>query len=282
MVKELARYAVTKGIELIRELTEEGLLIFDIEDAQRTVAPLGIGKGHLRKILHELTAGQWIKRIRRGLYVITMGTSGLVTVHPFAIATHLVQPSAISHWSALSFHGFTEQIPLTVTATTPKKVVTPSMHGADSQRRTKHTWKIDQTQYEYVSVKYGYYFGLEEIWIDEFFKIKITDKERTIIDCFAFPRMFGGIQWVLSTLEEVIDQIDLEKLVSYAIRYGKVSVMKRIGWSLEKLGVHESTLDSLRFVKASGFYEIDSTRVKRGTYDHNWRIVDNTAEKMVS
>lgn len=65
--------------------------------------------------------------MRRGLYT-TIGMESVANItHSFLIATHLVQPSAISHWSALQHHGLTEQIPQIITASTPTKVVTPSM-----------------------------------------------------------------------------------------------------------------------------------------------------------
>ena len=278
----LGGYAVTKGIELLRGLMDQGLVVFTTEDAEKMAKVLGIGRGHSLKLLHELRDGQWIRRIRRGLYHIDTGMLGLTTIHPFVVATHLVRPSAISHWSALNFHGFTEQVPLTVTATTPKKVVTPSMRETDTRRKSRHTWKIGMTEYEYVSVKHDHYFGLEDIWLDEHFRVSMTDKERTILDCFAFPRMFGGIQWVLSTLEEVIDRIDTEKLVAYAKRYGRVSIMKRLGWALESLGVPRVTLAPLRRIKSSAFYELDRMRVKRGVYDHDWMIVDNLAQRIIS
>ena len=270
----LMPYSVTKGIELIRQLVDDGQIIFTIDDVQKKARSLGLSRGHLGKILHNLVDGRWITRIRRGLYAVAMEPLGPVIIHSFAIATHLVQPSAISHWSALSFHEFTDQVPLTVTATTPKKIVTPSMRSSDSRSKTKHTWKIDQTQYEYISTKPNRYFGLESVWIDEHFRIQITDKERTILDCFATPQMFGGMQWVLSTLEEVLDQLNLKKLISYAQRYGRVSIIRRLGWALDKMGVPESIVSTLDHSQV-GYSPLDPTRVKRGACDARWRIIDN-------
>ncbi len=277
----LMPYSVTKGIELIRELTDDGQIIFTIDDAQKKARSFGISRGHLRKILHNLVDGRWIKRIRRGLYAMAMEPLGPVIIHSFAIATHLVQPSAISHWSALSFHNLTDQVPLIVTAITPKKIVTPSMRSSDTRSKTKHTWKLDQTQYEYISTKLSLYFGLESVWIDEHFRIQITDKERTIIDCFATPQMFGGMQWVLSTLEESLDQLNLKKLISYAQRYGRVSIIRRLGWALDKMGVPESIVSTLHHSQV-GYSPLDPSRVKRGACDSNWRIIDNIGRQVIS
>jgi len=51
-------------------------------------------------------------------------------IHPFAVAAALVQPPAISHWSALAHHGLTTQMPKMVQVSIPGKVVTPELrHG---------------------------------------------------------------------------------------------------------------------------------------------------------
>ncbi len=277
----MSTYSVTIGIRLIRSLLAQGKRTFSVYDAWRIAQRLGKSRSHLRKILYELAVGGWIKRLRRGTYVITMETPSESDIQPFVISRELVKPSAISHWSALSFHDFTEQIPKIVTATTTKKVVTPSMRQTDSDLKKKHMWKVDQTYYEYVSVKQSHFFGFQEVWIDQFEKILITDKERTIIDCFAFPRRFGGIQWVISTLEEIIDQLDIEKLVSYAIRYGRTSVIKRLGWALSEIGVQASALKALRDYKTSTYFLIDLSRERKGSYQALWKVIDNREAQVI-
>ncbi len=47
------------------------------------------------------------------------------------IATSLVSPSAIAHFSALAHHGLTDQIPQVISAITTRKVVVPSMRMAE-------------------------------------------------------------------------------------------------------------------------------------------------------
>ena len=49
-------------------------------------------------------------------------------------AAALVEPMAISHWSALARYGLTTQIPPMVQASTPRTIVTPEMRAGQAHR----------------------------------------------------------------------------------------------------------------------------------------------------
>jgi predicted transcriptional regulator of viral defense system len=127
-------YSETQGVRLLQELVRDGRFIFTTEEAKAAAFRLGIPDSYLYQVLSRLVDGEWLRRLRRGLYAGTGGLPGTLHIHPFAIATRLVVPSAISHWSALSYHGLTEHVPRIITACTPKKVVTPSMRGSGRRR----------------------------------------------------------------------------------------------------------------------------------------------------
>lgn len=112
---------------------------------------------------------------------------------PFAIATSLVKPSAIAHLSALAHHDLTDQIPRVVSAITPRKVVVPSMRGARKGPEDQHVWRVTGLDLRYVVViPERFELGIEMIWLDERFRIPITDRERTVLDLFAMP--FGTVR----------------------------------------------------------------------------------------
>ncbi len=277
-------YSTSLGVLLLGELTNEGKFVFDSEDAKQVAAKLGISENVLRVTLHNLVKSGWITRIRRGLYVGTGKLPGESQVHPFVIATKLVTPSAISYWSALNFHGLTEQLPKNVTAMTTNKVVTPSMRAESGEKKkmskkSKHAWEVSGIRYEYVQVKPDYFFGIEEIWIDQNFRIPITDKERTLMECFAWPRMFGGMGEALGITEEHLNELDMNRLVDYALRYGKTSLIKRLGWSLEHLGVSKNKWGPLLVIPSSGYKVLDPTKPKKGEYDSKWMLLNNLAAK---
>ena len=111
------------------------------------------------------------------------------------------------------------------------------MREKQTIRKTKHAWFIAEVRYEYITIQQKHCFGIEKIWLDEHFQISITDKERTLLDIFVHPKMFGGMGETLGILENALPNIDIQKLVNYAIRYDKKYDVKRLGWALEYFGV---------------------------------------------
>ena len=272
-------YSNTKGLQLLQELANQGLFIFTVADARSRAGRIGISDNYLSQILSHLEKAGWIVRLRRGLYAGTGSLPGGIRIHPFAIATRLVEPSAISHWSAMSHHGFTDQIPHVVTSFTSQKVVTPTMRESKRKMTGKHAWQVGGIRYEYVTVIPDHFFGIEEVWVDEHFRVFITDKERTILETFISPRQFGGIGEALETLQEHLHELALKKLIGYAVRYGKASVAKRLGWALQRLDASAELLNHLQEMPIKGFRLLDPTRPQRGPYDKHWMIQNNLSGK---
>jgi predicted transcriptional regulator of viral defense system len=271
-------YSNSLGLRLLREQAALGHFIFTTKEALPVAERLGISESYLRKLLHQLAAGGWLVRLRDGLYAGAGTLSGAAEIHPFAISNRLVAPSAVSHWSAMSHHGLTEQIPRVVTAFTSKRFMKPSMRTKKKQiDRSKQAWEVEGVRYEYVIVKPEFFFGIEEVWVDQRFKVSITDKERTMLEGFASPRLFGGMGEVLGILGEHVNDFDLKKLVAYAVRYGKASVIKRLGWALEHAGAPVGALTPLVEVPVSGVRVLDPTGPRRGPCDGRWMIQDNLA-----
>ena len=265
----------THALRLLRALAEGGKLVFSTREAREVAVRAGIPGGYLYELLHHMTQSGLVTRLRRGLYAASEVASGRPQAHPFAIATHLVTPSAISHWSALSHHGLTDQVPRVVRAFTPRKVVTPSMRRPDLKTSARHAWEVAGVRYEYISVKKDHFFGIEQVWVDENSRVPITDRERTVLETFISPRRFGGIGEALRLSESHAQELQADRLVEYAIRYGKISVAKRLGWALELAHVDESVLLPLLKIPATRYYALDPARPSRGPCDRRWMIQDN-------
>jgi len=262
-------------MRLLRALAEEGRQIFSTREGTDVALRTGVPEGYVGRLLTLMVRNGWLVRLRRGLYATSGVASGAIQVHPFAIATRLVSPSAISHWSALNYHGLTEQVPRVITAFTPKPVVTPSMRAPNDARHTRHAWEVAGVRYEYVSVKKEHFFGIEEVWVDADSRVPITDPERTALEAFVAPRMFGGIGLGLGILEEHLHELDADKLVGYASRYGKTSVVKRVGWALKRAEVPETVLEPLLSLPTTRYHTLDPTLPRRGSCDSRWMILDN-------
>ena len=272
----VAPYSLTRGLRLVRSLLSAGRYIFTAGDAAAAAGELGVAESYLPRLLSALVDGGWLLRIRRGLYGCTGEIAGTVSIHPYAVATSLVSPSAISHWSALSHHGFTEQVPYDVTATTPRRIVTPTMRDPSSAtQQRKHAWEVAGIRYEYVSVKPERFFGCDLVWVDERFRVPITDRERTVLDCFTFPHLIGGFSEALAVLSEHWAVLDVRKLVSYTVRFDQAATIKRLGWALEEVGAPPEQLRPLLDHPISGYRVLDPARHRRGPCDRRWMIQNN-------
>ena len=266
----------SQGFRLLHDLFTQGKRIFNMNDIKEAARRQNIPPGQLGKILSNLAKRGRLLRIRRGLYVGIGLVADQANAHPFVISAYLIQPSAISHWSALQHHGLTEQVPQVITASTTKKVLTPSMREKQTQKsKVKHAWEVAGVRYEYINVQEKHFFGIEKLWLDEHFVVSLTDKERTLLDVFIYPKMFGGIGEALGILVNSLSTIDVQKLIGYVIQYDKKSVAKRLGWALEYFGVPAEQLEPLLKVPINYFCRLDPSGPATGPCDKRWMIQNN-------
>ena len=273
-VSKSEQYGRVKGVKLVEALVDSGRFLFTTAEAQVEGQRLGLSPGTILVTLTELAKAGWILRLRRGLYATTGSLPGGIEVPAFTIATALVTPSAISHWSALGHHHLTDQIPRTVTAMTTRRVVLPTMRRG-GRTGARHTWTVGTTTVEYVTVHPRRFFGIEDLWLDDRFKTSITDRERTVLELFVSPRHFGGLGEALGVLEEHLASLDVPKLVRYGVDIGIASVAKRLGFALERAGIDVAALAPLLAVPAKGVLVLDPTRPTVGHRIASWSLVDN-------
>jgi len=267
-----------QGKQLLRTLASSGHYVFNTQTAILTAQQLSIPKNQLNKILSNLFKKGQIHRLRRGLYKITDLLTMADKTHPFVVSAHLIEPSAISHWSAAQYHGLTEQLTSTISASTTKKFVTPSMRSKNkhaSHKQVQHGFDIDGVHYEYKTIPEQYYFGIEKIWLNEFSSVFITDKERTLLDIFITPKIFGGMGEALGLLEQALDSIDVKKLIGYAIQYDSKFLIKRLGWALEYFGVDVALLKPALDFPMTYYCRLDPDRSAIGACDKRWMIQNN-------
>lgn len=270
-------YAKTQGTHLLETILEEIGPIFKVDQVRSIATDQGLNSQDLRWTLHSLFKSGWIARLKRGVYAVN---SSLFPdeLNPFALASALVEPMAISHWSALAHHGLTTQIPPMVQAMTPKKVVTPEMRAGEASRpRGRAVWEVLNIEVEFIYIEKTRFFGFRQEWVSRWNRVSITDRERTFLDMVARPDLFGGTELALATFEEYGGDLDLEKLVGYAIRYDMGSVIKRLGWILDELGVEAETLSPLQDYEVQNYYLLDPARPPSGSSDSYWQITNNLA-----
>lgn len=263
------------GIELVRLLASEGDRVFSTERARELSSRVGLKDAYLLEALYHLRRSAWIVPLRRGLYALSHTVPGVPAAHEFEIAMALVAPAAISHWSALSHHGLTEQTPRRVFVLTAAPSV-PRLRGAKSEDAGEG-YPVGAIRYRFVQVKPERFFGIEDVWVNES-RIKMTDPERTLLDGLMAPQHCGDFSEVLHAFEVRAPKLDLERIIRYALRLDAATA-KRLGWILEQQKVDPDRLESLRKVPIKGYRVLDPGGPRLGPCDAGWMIQVNLPGK---
>ncbi len=260
------------GIELIRLLTAEGDRIFTIERARELAPRVGLRDAYLREALYHLRQNGWIVSLRRGLYALCPTVPGVPAAHEYEIAMFLVSPATISHWSALSHHGLTEQPPLTVFVSTTTQASIPRARREETVG-TDQGYQALGTSYRFIQFKPERYFGVGREWINDA-PVWITDLERTLLDALAMPQYCGGFAEALHAFQLGLVNLDIDRIVDYALRLDGATA-KRLGWVLERNGVDSPHLDALAAVPVKGYTRLDVTGPRKGRCNGYWKIQEN-------
>ena len=260
------------GIDLVRQLAQEGDRIFTTARARELAPQVGLRDAYVGEALYHLRRNSWITSLRRGLYALSYTVPGVAPVHEYEVAMALVQPAAISHWSAFNHHGLTEQIPWKtfVLTTTEASVPARSISDGDDGDRG---YQAGGMWYQFIQTRPERFFGVERIWVGEV-RVSITSLERTLLDGLAMPRYCGGFGDVVYAFGEAASRMDVDSMVVDAPRLG-VAVAKRLGWVLETQGIEGPHLEQLAALPVKGYRKLDANGPVRGTYNGRWMLQEN-------
>ncbi|MCG2737691.1 MAG: type IV toxin-antitoxin system AbiEi family antitoxin domain-containing protein [Candidatus Methanoperedenaceae archaeon] len=248
---------MNKKYQLLNELAKKGQT-FTFEDASRTSS---LSHQSLKVAVSRMEKEGLIERIEKGKYlIIPLGArKGRYTINEFIIGSQLIQPAVIAYWSALNYHGLTEQIPGTVFIQT-------------TSRKKEQQLEILGVRYRFVRVTGKKLFGYEKVWIEDV-AVEITDPEKTVVDCLDKPQYCGGIAEAAKALQ---GDLDIEKLKKYAIDIGNSAVIKRLGILCDKMGIKIDIKPGL----LSGNYPLlDPSMHGKGILNRKWKIRENVDEK---
>lgn len=259
---------MTLGINLVRKLAAEGLRVFTVAEARAFASEVGLSENYFRQALHHLVNSGWLLRIRKGLYTLSSAVPGISAAHEFEIAMALVNPAAVSHWSALSYHGLTEQAPGKVFVLTTRGGGIPRTKERDGSELP-----IGGVYYKFIQIEPCRYFGTEKVWVSDA-QITITDPERTLLDGLMMPQCCGDFAEVLHAFEVIGSRLDLKKIINYVLKLD-AAVAKRLGWVLERQGLSLSGLRPLLDLPIKGYRPLDPTGPRKGPCNRRWLVQVN-------
>ncbi len=231
---------------------------------------LKISAVYARNLLASLARSGVLSRFGRGKYVVL--SADIVyhhrgyTTDPLSILDQLFgdEPYYAAYATALYIHGLSHQIPFQTQVATI---------------RQKRSMRVGNSLIKFVKISPLELFGYEERrYLDSF--VKVSDIEKTIIDCIQRPDLCGGISEVTRSMAEALGRIDVDKFLSYISKIANEAAIQRLGFILAKLRFEKYEVDSrlLKELKNRKFrhrHLLDFTQPKKGKFSKEWKIIEN-------
>ena len=236
--------------DLIEKIKNTSMGVFEINDVTRFME---WKKTKAYQTVHNLKNKGIISEVMNGKYVLSL----FMEHNLFEIASHIVWPSYISFWTALNYYKFTEQLPRTifVAATKARKEV-----------------EFENNKIKFVTIAETRFFGYRKVE-----GVIIADREKALIDSLLLPRYAGGVDEIFKCLKTGWSELDKEVLVEYALRMENKSLLKRLGYLIERgdLEISEELIEELHKRIGKGYSKLDPELEKKGEYNKNWGVVVN-------
>jgi predicted transcriptional regulator of viral defense system len=245
---------------LVSTLAREDKAIFGIEDVRAVIGE------HAKKVMHSLIRKKWVLPLKRGMYALVpldVGVRGAdsFVIHNLVIGSLLVEPYYIGFWSALNYHGLTDQIPRTTFVVTTK---------------AKKSLDILGSRYYFVKLTDRKFFGFSEHEIDSI-KVNISTPEKTIVDCLDHPEHSGGIDEIARSIFFSYRDLDMSSVKEHALKMGNLAILKRLGYILEVTGLLPSfgfLFEGIELTR--GYSSLDALSARKGRYNSKWKLLINS------
>lgn len=213
-----------------------------------------------------LAKNGWLTRLKPGLYLIVplaAGETPQYTAHEFYVAKHLADPMYVGFWSALGYHGFTEQVPRSVYLATTKRLADRTVHDVRYHRITLADEK---------------FFGYEQYGVAGH-RVPISTPEKTLVDCADQLRHCGGIRELAKGVRSGVEAYDPETVLSHARRIGNGAAIKRLVYLMDYYDVPVPNREAVEERFTKGTSPLDPTRSEEGTYSATYRLRLNVSEE---
>jgi predicted transcriptional regulator of viral defense system len=245
---------------LVTALHERGRPIFNLAEAQDIT---GLKGTSARTLVHKLVGRGVATRLRPGVFQLVppeLGRESEYLGNPYVVARELMagKPYFLSHASAMDIHNMVTQPQLVVCVTSPKPMRGRSVLG---------------TEFRFIRCKPEHFFGTTDHWVSKQEKVSVSDLERTVLDGLRQPEYCGGVTEVAKGLWIRRADLNVARLVEYALRLNVGAVMRRLGFLLELYDVGTaSDRERLREHVTATYSPLDPVMPPQGKYIGRWHL----------
>ena len=254
---------------LVAELYEQEKTIFSNADVERIS---GLNPKSARSLALRLVDRGVVTRLKPGLFILVPPELGHERVYlgdPYVVARELIgRPDYyISHASAMDIHQMVTQPQFAVFTTTIRSIRPRLVLG---------------TEFRFVRCKPEHLFGTMDHWVTKTQKVRVSDRERTIIDGLRQSEYCGGFSEVAKGFWMRREDIDVIKLVEYALRLDIGAVYRRLGYLIELFEIKApGEIEALRQNLTPSYATLDSMLPDDGKFMARWRLRLNVSSEEV-
>jgi predicted transcriptional regulator of viral defense system len=224
----------------------------------------------VRRLLAQRCADGRLECVRRGYYVRSDAAAELVVAY---LTTSLVAPDVIlGYRTALEVHGVVPREARTVTYLTSRGPVWRTPWNGISLKRVTHPVALRRAGTELVETAMVALACAN----GRCAAVRVTSRERTLVDVFARPRLAGAWPAIWHTLAS-LNGLDLDRVAAYAIALDNATTAAKLGWFLERhqdaWHVPERVLQQLQAVRPRGPHYFSRAARSGGRYLERWNLV---------
>jgi predicted transcriptional regulator of viral defense system len=251
------------SVNISREQQEFLKLIADYEVDIFSISEIENVLNHkfenLNAVLENLENKGFLSRIEVGKYCRTNFRDEKV------IGSFISGNGAIAYWSALNYHGLTEQFPNIVFIQSTKS------------KKSKDIFGIT---YKFVTVIPSKFVGIKKEGFGSRI-YNITDVEKTIMDCFDSPQYSGGYAELIRAFNQA--KLDSQILITYCMAINNIAITKRIGFLCEIL----KKIELIPFVQYAKeqvnprYNLFDPLGIDKGEFVNDWRLRLNISREEI-
>lgn len=233
-----------KTIELLKNL--EKYAVFDARTFRQLA---GASPEYAAVYIHRLKRKGYIRQLQKNKYTVQSD--------PLAVASRIVWPSYISLWSAIRYHNLTEQLPQDVWVVTARKLFRKSV-------------RFGNAKMIFVNIKPKYFFGYRKIMISGF-EAFVAEPEKAVLDGILLRKI--SLSEIAEVIKKNIKTLDIKTLAKFALETENKSLIKRLGFLLDKLGLDYHS----KFKKhiSDSFVPLEYALPAEGEKNGKWKVIVN-------
>ena len=195
----------------------------------------------------------YISKVRRGLYCVNNIASLLPEVNKFQVASAVTSTSYVAYHAAMEYHGLAHQVYYDV-----------SVGG----EQPFNSFEFDGNNYSFRHI--ATHVGVDTPIADS--HVRVTNVERTVIDCIDRIDLCGGWEELINCLRSV-HYLREEVLLTILKAYSRIALYKKVGFLFEQLDmpVSSNLIDMCRqYAKESVTYLTSDG--DSDTFNATWRL----------